>query len=160
MFSIRIQLWKAIIIIISFFLTGILLSLAFLYLTWKKFFHKNKITESLQMEMIIEDPRIEKIMLDKSKSAIENETTRENFETSLEPSDSKLCDPSLDQNAIDYSKVKSKYWDLLSQKKNPKFKNFLHKSDKPFLGYNSSSKDKERKKSSFNENKKFKNEKL
>lgn len=154
MFSLRIQLWKAMVIIISFFLTGILISVAILLFTCRKLFHKNKISQS--MKMVVENKRIdEEIKKENDTSLLNNEATKENKQCILEQNEI-TCET---ENKINYSKIKSKYWESINQRKSPKFKNFLHKSNKPFLGYNTATVQ-ERKNSSLNDSKKIKNEKF
>lgn len=154
MFSMRIQLWKAVFIIISFFLTGLCISMAILFLTCKKIFRKNKISESANFELTADNQKIdEEIILENLPPVNVNEANNENL---LDHNDTSV---SQSESAIDYSKVKSKYWELLNQRKDAKFKNFLHKSKKPFLGYNSTA-IQERKNSFFDESKRMNNEKF
>lgn len=157
MFSIRIQLWKAFVIIISFFLTGILISLAILLFTCKKLFHKNKVSQSMNMETIIEKKKIhEEIIKENETSLVNNENSRENCQDFLQQNNRTMCEM---EKKIDYSDIKSKYWESINRRKSPKFKNFLHKSNKPFLGYNTTTVQ-ERINSSLNDSKKIKYDKF
>lgn len=123
----RISIKTAFIIFFVFFLIGFLIGLALIFFFKIKLNQidiekKEKIEEQTNGVDKISQPTLDKEIITQEYPIEPIETNRESMEI-------------VSDRKIDYSQIRSKYLEMLERQQSPIFKNYLHKSKRPFLGY-------------------------